>query len=490
MSLFKKLFNSEKKEFKSNDEKVLPKFNANEFNINDFEEKYKDKPFYIHEYSRNDGEWIKKGEKILIIRINEVVSFRFMSVSIRAEKSGILEWTLDENQLLTNGIIMYKLHEKGVYENENSPDKEEFKHFFYVDEPKHTFDKWLKSDGDFVTKGEAVYTVITYYPNTYTHIAEKDGYIHIIEPKKSYRVEKNELLYYIRDSDEKRIEQKFINEPDIIKDEFNNSINIKWKKVSSEFPVSNGVISKSDNYITDLIISFIYFQDSDFILFTFNPKQIKPKRDDKICLLFDNNKQLEFELKNNPVSAKNRLNERILEYKTKITKSELELFANINFKKWKISLVNDKREILGGEIGGDKNYESKNCLNIVIKKYAREYIELVNDIIPNYEPLKIRLSSENSNTDIKSKACYVYLMLDTSNGYYKIGVSNKPNYREKTLQSEKPTIEMIASKKYPVRKIAESFEKSLHSTYSDKRVRGEWFELDEIDVFHIKESLK
>jgi len=58
------------------------------------------------------------------------------------------------------------------------------------------------------------------------------------------------------------------------------------------------------------------------------------------------------------------------------------------------------------------------------------------------------------------------------------------------LQSEKPAIELIASKKFPVRKIAESFEKSLHNVYDDKRLRGEWFELDENDVKNIIESLK
>lgn len=81
-------------------------------------------------------------------------------------------------------------------------------------------------------------------------------------------------------------------------------------------------------------------------------------------------------------------------------------------------------------------------------------------------------------------------MHDTSNHYYKIGISNKPQYREKTLQSEKPSIVIIISKKFPVRKIAESIEKALHETYSEKRLRGEWFELNLKDVEHIIETLK
>lgn len=81
-------------------------------------------------------------------------------------------------------------------------------------------------------------------------------------------------------------------------------------------------------------------------------------------------------------------------------------------------------------------------------------------------------------------------MLDTVNGYYKIGISNKPDYRERTLQSEKPSIEMIASKRFPNRKIAMAIESALHNTYSQQRVRGEWFNLTEADVAAIIETLK
>ncbi len=73
--------------------------------------------------------------------------------------------------------------------------------------------------------------------------------------------------------------------------------------------------------------------------------------------------------------------------------------------------------------------------------------------------------------------------------FYKIGISNEPEYRERTLQSEKPSIELITSKKFPNRILAGSFEKALHETYDSKRLRGEWFELSEQDVEHIKQIL-
>ena len=81
-------------------------------------------------------------------------------------------------------------------------------------------------------------------------------------------------------------------------------------------------------------------------------------------------------------------------------------------------------------------------------------------------------------------------MKDQTNNYYKIGYSKTPEYRERTLQSEKPSIEMICNKRLPSRKIADAFEKALHNAFADKRIRGEWFNLDDNDVAQIVESLK
>jgi hypothetical protein len=85
----------------------------------------------------------------------------------------------------------------------------------------------------------------------------------------------------------------------------------------------------------------------------------------------------------------------------------------------------------------------------------------------------------------KDDKCYVYLMIDSTNNFYKIGISNKPKFREKTLQSEKPTIEILFSKEFPNRKIAGIFEKSLHLAYNEKRIRGEWFSLSQQDIYEL-----
>lgn len=116
--------------------------------------------------------------------------------------------------------------------------------------------------------------------------------------------------------------------------------------------------------------------------------------------------------------------------------------------------------------------------------YFRKYVATILEIHPHYN-LPDRAVDKGSQD-----CCYVYLMQDTTNDYYKIGISNKPDYRERTLQSEKPTIKMIACKKYPTRRIAMSIESALHSAYSQQRLRGEWFNLNDADVAAIIETLK
>lgn len=81
----------------------------------------------------------------------------------------------------------------------------------------------------------------------------------------------------------------------------------------------------------------------------------------------------------------------------------------------------------------------------------------------------------DSTKEIKTRVPgKVYLMRDNANNLFKIGYSKDPIYRERTLQSEKPTIELMGAVDAPI-----SYEKQLHETYKDYRVRGEWFSIPE-----------
>lgn len=95
----------------------------------------------------------------------------------------------------------------------------------------------------------------------------------------------------------------------------------------------------------------------------------------------------------------------------------------------------------------------------------------------------------DSHGNNKSTKCYVYLMKDTANGRYKIGMSKKPEYRERTLQSEKPEITLICSKMYSSRDEARKIEKELHQRFKNNRIRGEWFNLSYSDVEYAKRYL-
>ena len=71
-----------------------------------------------------------------------------------------------------------------------------------------------------------------------------------------------------------------------------------------------------------------------------------------------------------------------------------------------------------------------------------------------------------------------YIIKDNNTGLYKIGRSSNPLDREKTLQAEKPTIKLIKIFKDDV-------ERELHNKYNKQRVRGEWFNLNKVQLKYI-----
>ena len=93
-----------------------------------------------------------------------------------------------------------------------------------------------------------------------------------------------------------------------------------------------------------------------------------------------------------------------------------------------------------------------------------------------------------SNISIESgdtKENKVYLMYDFKTDQCKIGYSKNPLRRERTLQSEKPTIELLAYWTVP-----KSIEKELHIKFASKRTRGGWFYLDFNDFEYIKQYMQ
>lgn len=112
--------------------------------------------------------------------------------------------------------------------------------------------------------------------------------------------------------------------------------------------------------------------------------------------------------------------------------------------------------------------------------------------IPEFE-IKEELENEIKNKEEikldKTNTVYVYLMKDNHTEFYKIGISNDPKYREKTLLSQKPSIELIYKREFVDRELSLVMEKTLHNYFHHKRVRGEWFDLDEEDLIKFKSVL-
>lgn len=170
-----------------------------------------------------------------------------------------------------------------------------------------------------------------------------------------------------------------------------------------------------------------------------------------------------------------------------------------------IKFANDDKPIILKEFDSYK-YNDINGLREPVDKHSPKYEEYLENCkrAPYYRLFQLYVEAycslldkvgytyqDNSlnHRELEYDYCYVYLMHDKRNGYHKIGMSNKPDIREKTLQSEVPAVQMVCSKKYPSRKIAKAIEAALHNAYAEQRVRGEWFNLSPLDIQMLKETL-
>lgn len=470
------------------------------FDFHVLPEEYKKDNIYMYEWYKSDGEWVEKGKPLYKIRIGEYFGVAsFLSCEpFNAHQSGILQQKKNKDELIQPEDIIYTIHPKGMYTFENTPSKESYCYYFdkyHFQEKYHWGDikiqEWHKQDGDFIKIGELIltlsHTTSSYKEETINLYAEKEGYLDKARIWDDvFKLEQNELVYIIHEKDENRIKRKFKNVPDIVKDDFTGRKIIKWKQVGSFNNNAQGIISKSTDNKLSFIFSLNNIDEKDFIVFQFSSKEIMLSKGDIVSFLFKDNRVINFNINSSSYKSSHQF-DKLFENKIQITEDELQHFENQQFIKWKIILKKHNQEIIGGN-QGHKQYSSYNNLVIVINKFAKEYRELVRTEIIDYKPLLDR-ESLSSVESLNAEECYVYLMIDTNNHYHKIGISNKPEWREKTLQSEKPTVELIASKKFVRRKIASSFEKALHETYSSKRIRGEWFQLDATDVSEIKTTL-
>lgn len=77
---------------------------------------------------------------------------------------------------------------------------------------------------------------------------------------------------------------------------------------------------------------------------------------------------------------------------------------------------------------------------------------------------------------------YVYLMFDQSEKLYKIGYSDNPLEREKSVGCK---VDLLDYATFKNRKEANKEEQLLHKIYKNKRIKGEWFDLDKLDLMEL-----
>lgn len=127
------------------------------------------------------------------------------------------------------------------------------------------------------------------------------------------------------------------------------------------------------------------------------------------------------------------------------------------------------------------------CVN---KIYEDDELDWLESFISKLQRYKDKLDDfycqKNVNrikgTNVAIKMSHVYLMLNERDGFYKIGRSLNPEFRERTLQAEAPKIIKVFTSPltYAIN------EKRLHLLFKDKRIRGEWFSLNAEDISVIK----
>ena len=187
------------------------------------------------------------------------------------------------------------------------------------------------------------------------------------------------------------------------------------------------------------------------------------------------------------------MNKKIIEYKIEILELKLKILElknqnnNINSELdvWQFSNPKSSADNLAETNRHYSVYEASELLKISkrtvhrrckkdnIRKKDNKYL-ITGKIINNWNSL----TSNNTDNDFEQKKTKTYLMKDCNTNLYKIGRSNDPKSRERTLQSEKPSIKMVKIWNYNI-------EKKLHKLYSKFRIRGEYFELNKIQVRYI-----
>lgn len=283
-------------------------------------------------------------------------------------------------------------------------------------------------------------------------------------------------------SDERHLKDSFPYKFIVTKDDFTKNTIIQCE-ATGKYGLSSDGFCMDDTLNCPLYFNFENVSGRYYLLMLFNMKAVRIDKQCSLHLLLDNGIVITV----SPIANPTRSGFHSM-CKFSLSSADMDGLENSRFTKWRITngegvAIKDGNNICCCDVDDATNITQALSYD-VFQSFIKDFRNVVKKNVPQ-EQLE-----ENNETETIQKECYVYLMIDTTNNFHKIGISNKPKYREHTLQSDKPTIELVCSKAFPTRAVAEAFESSLHRVYASKRIRGEWFNLDDADVEVIKQALK
>ena len=265
------------------------------------------------------------------------------------------------------------------------------------------------------------------------------------------------------------LEQEFAFDYRVETDAFNNTYSIVWEIVNGEENTQHLWVASPT-----IKVSFNLQEGKPILLVWYRYKTTKGTQ---IELLFNDKTILSY-----PLFGKSIADGSVI---IPISPSDIECFST--------------KKLFTIRIGKDENnhdYSVDADEQEALMRFATSFKQAIENMVEDkeFQAWCERVDREYAEKEAMKKkeeeACWVYLMHDLANNTYKIGISNKPEYRERTLQSEKPTIEKIAAKQFPTRAIAKAFEASLHKVYEMRHMRGEWFRLEPNEVEDVKKTLE
>lgn len=274
------------------------------------------------------------------------------------------------------------------------------------------------------------------------------------------------------------------------RDEFDGTISVSWE-TGRRLPKSE----EDESYLDDypglemkadsgkyIIVSLELKNNIPYIVFSVDSKLIRLNNGDSIDMQFvgiDGDKTvLNFPITRNHIEKKvSNVYDNC--FYCELSQDDISCMMNNDCVSWRVRF--SKQPFMSVVGSNESIWCPKEYAGDVFRSYSSQFMELIEELRNEYT-ISFSSNSNSKPTIAINETCFVYLMVDTTNGYFKIGISNDPEYREHTLQSEKPTIEKLCAKEYPNRTIASAIESALHKAYESKRLRGEWFALDADDV--------